>query len=137
MGRSIKSFGGRTRQSQKTALTVQNQNQAETVKYIDLSHWKISGKEQDPLVEIGITPFEPAFPAIVAKVLPNSPAEKAGINPQDHLLAIDHKLLKDWPSITTEIKNRPNQEIVLKLDRQSKALEKNVVLGSQIETAKK
>lgn len=122
---------------EKTVLTVQNQNNLQTDKYIDLSHWKISGKEQNPLEEIGITPFEPAFPAIVAKVLPNSPAEKAGINPQDHLLAINNKLLKDWPNIAEEVKNRPNQEIVLKLDRQDNVLQKKVVLGSQIENAKK
>ncbi len=121
----------------KTTVIVLNPQSEKETYSLDLNNWKLDGKDQDPLRDIGIIPFQPKFPALIAKVLPNSPAEHADLLAKDQIVGLDNKEMKDWPSLSQEIKNRPNQEIILNLNHEGREFQKKVYLGAQQEGGKK
>ena len=53
----------------------------------------------------------PVFPAKVGEVLPNSPAQKAGLERGDEIMSIDGKPIKNWDEMTGVIKNNPDKPL--------------------------
>lgn len=69
---------------------------------------------------------------LIAGILRNSPADKAGLKPGDILLAIDNKPVFDSGSMLNLIAAlKPNQESVLKVYRDGKATEIAVLIGTR------
>ncbi len=65
--------------------------------------------------------------AVVGDVLEGSPADKAGLEPGDHVLAIDGNGIRYWEELERTIQRSPGKELRLRLQRNDKILEKYVV----------
>ncbi len=77
--------------------------------------------------QIGIWP--PAPPAKVSQVVENSPADDAGLLPEDEILAIDGVAVKDWIDMATRVSARPGESIVLTISRGETRFDVSLVTG--------
>lgn len=78
---------------------------------------------------VGFYPWRPAIKATVGQVLEGSPAEKAGLIKGDKILSIDKIDIKDWFALVDYVSNRPQQELILLIDRNKQIIEKKLVTG--------
>lgn len=75
---------------------------------------------------------------LIAGVLRNSPADKAGLKPGDILLAIDNKPVFDSGSMLNLIATlKPNQESMVKVYREGKTVEVLVSIGTRPKPAER
>jgi S1-C subfamily serine protease len=59
---------------------------------------------------------------VVELVAPASEAERAGIRPGDHVIAIDGVKLRDAPDARARLSGRENSDVLLELERQGQSL---------------
>lgn len=75
-------------------LTVKEMNDEENktmeTHTLDLSSLEKSGEHGDVLKDLGLVPFDP-FPAVIGKVLPDTPAFKSGLKPGDRIVAVNRQ----------------------------------------------
>ncbi len=64
----------------------------------------------------------PTLAPTIGKVEPNSPAYIAGIQPKDKIIAINSNKIETWSQLSKTIKQYPNKEITLSVDRNGKIL---------------
>ncbi len=70
--------------------------------------------------------------SLIAGILPNSPAEKAGLKPGDILLEINGNKVTDSSSMLNLIAGlQPNEKAVLKIARNQREIEIEVVIGKR------
>lgn len=89
---------------------------------LDLSDWKVNEKQPDPLGALGFTPYYPLVAAVVSKVVPNSPAAKAGIKPQDTILTIANQPVKNWEQMSSILNQYINKTIPVSVLRSGKTV---------------
>lgn len=81
--------------------------------HLSLQDWSSGEKKQDLLTSLGIVPFFPTLPLIVEKVVDNSPAQLAGIEPGDRIETLNGKRVKSWMAFVSDIQNKPGTWITL------------------------
>ncbi len=64
----------------------------------------------------------PTLKAEIGKVLPNTPAERAGLKPKDLIVAINGKEVSSWDDMARIIHSHPNQPLTLTVKRNGKTL---------------
>nr|WP_279537076.1 RIP metalloprotease RseP [Aestuariicella hydrocarbonica] len=89
-----------------------------------LDEWLKGEDEPDPVKGLGISLWQPTFEALVDKVMEGSPAEDAGLQPGDLLIAVDGQPLEDWMALVKYIQARPGAEMQVEFER-----------GGQLQTA--
>ena len=77
-----------------------------------------SGWEGDPLERLGIRFYRPDLPPIIGKVVANGPAERAGLQANDRVLAIDEQGISSWYAFVEAIRDFKGSSLRLKLERQ-------------------
>ncbi len=70
-------------------------------------------------------------PITIGKVLPDSAAERAGLQPGDRILAFNHKQNPVWEDFVLEVRLRPNEEIPLTIERKGQMI--NLTVQPQAE----
>lgn len=73
---------------------------------------------------IGFYPWRPAIDAVVGQIIENSPAEKAGLQKNDRIVAINGTTIKDWYALVDHVSARPKQQLKLTISRDGQTLEK-------------
>ncbi len=61
--------------------------------------------------------WEPPRPAVIGRVLAGGPAERAGLQSGDRVLAIDGQQVADFTSLVELVSARPDREIVVEFER--------------------
>ena len=64
----------------------------------------------------------PAEPAVVAEILPNSPAARAGLRRGDHVLDVNGMKLYHFATMTEYVEDHPDQDLTLNVDRNGQCL---------------
>lgn len=76
-----------------------------------LDNW-LSGAEAPDLIQgLGITLWHPRGDTVIDRVMPDSPAARAGLRERDRIIAADGVELKDWESWLDYVRARPQQAI--------------------------
>ncbi|MBN2976331.1 sigma E protease regulator RseP [Pseudomonas lactucae] len=102
---------------------------AETLRALVLDHWLKGADEPDPIKSLGIRPWRPALPPVLAELDPKGPAQAAGLKTGDRLLALDGQALGDWQQVVDLVRVRPDTKIVLKIERDGAQLDVPVTLA--------
>jgi regulator of sigma E protease len=97
---------------------------------LPLANWVLDDKKPDPLKSLGIEPFIPSIPPIVGEVIPDSPADKAGLKTADKVLSVDGKSFSDWLFLVEYVQARPDEQIILKINRKGAIQNLSVHVGS-------
>lgn len=79
--------------------------------------------EGDILSSLGLLSFRPQLPAVIGKLQPAMPAERAGLVPGDRVLAIDGVAMSDWDAVALYIRARPDAELRFQVERRGEKRE--------------
>lgn len=98
-----------------------------TVKYTDssleyhseatLDKWLQGEEDPDPAQGLGITLWQPPFEALLEQVMADSPAEQAGLQPGDLIVAANGQALDGWISLVSFIQARPDEVLQIEYER--------------------
>ncbi|BDB18105.1 zinc metalloprotease [Pseudomonas sp. CYM-20-01] len=102
---------------------------AESPRELALDHWLKGADEPDPIKSLGIRPWRPALPPVLAELDPKGPAQAAGLKTGDRLLALDGQPLGDWQQVVDLVRVRPDTKIVLKVERDGAQIDVPVTLS--------
>src|SRR5690606_12389110 len=64
-----------------------------------------------------LSPLQPLMDPVVGAVEPGSPAEAAGVQPGDRVVAAAGEPIRTWYDFVDEVRARPGEEIELTVDR--------------------
>ncbi len=102
---------------------------AETPRELALDHWLKGADEPDPIKSLGIRPWRPSLPPVLAELDPKGPAQAAGLKTGDRLLALDGQALVDWQQVVDLVRVRPDTKIMLKVEREGAQIDVPVTLS--------
>ncbi|HED12817.1 MAG TPA: RIP metalloprotease RseP [Gammaproteobacteria bacterium] len=71
---------------------------------------------------LGLLPYSPPVPAVVDKVLPDSPAARAGLLPGDRILKINTVAITDWFNVQQIIAKNPGRLMRLEIERRGQTV---------------
>lgn len=98
---------------------------------LNLANWSVGGLTPEPLRSLGITPYTPFVPPILAKVMPGLAAANAGLQPDDQILAVDGQSQQDWVGFVEYVQKHPGKTIELMIERNHQRLTIPVIIGSK------
>lgn len=107
---------------------------AESPRQLVLDKWLKGADEPDPIRSLGIRPWRPALPPVLAELDPKGPAQAAGLKSGDRLLALDGQPLNDWQQVVDWVRMHPGSKIVLLVERDGAQVEIPVTLASRGES---
>ncbi len=107
-------------------LTVRQKDGDEVIRYLPIATILKYEKDKRVLKSLGIKPFFPPVPAILGRIIPDKPADIAGLKAGDKILKVNGKTIKYWEEWYKLIQSSPEKELKLELDRHGQILEKTV-----------
>jgi len=103
----------------------------ETPKQVQLDNWLRGVDEPDPIGSLGIRPWRPALEPVLAELDPQGPAQAAGLQAGDRLLALDGESLADWQALVDRVRALPGEVITLRIERDGQARDVALTLASR------
>ena len=104
---------------------------ADSPRHIVLNDWLRGVDEPDPIASLGIRPWRPALEPVVAQLDPKGPAQAAGLQLGDRLVALDGQALDDWQQLVDRVRALPGKSVALAVERQGQRLEVAVALAAR------
>ena len=89
---------------------------------LDLSDTSALLDEGMPLDKIGIKPWRASLPAVLGELTEEGAAQRAGLQPRDHIIAVDGQLINDWADWVRVIRAHPGQKLAVELERAGRKL---------------
>lgn len=102
-------------------IAVRDAEDRQVVRVLTLERDAERDFNQDFLGAIGLLPAK-TVQARFGKILPESPAARAGIQPGDLVLTVDGVAARDWRVFSERIRAKPGQSVQLELLRQGRTL---------------
>ncbi|MGG7646557.1 MULTISPECIES: sigma E protease regulator RseP [unclassified Pseudomonas] len=96
-----------------------------------LDKWLKGADEPDPIRSLGLRPWRPALPPVLAELDPKGPAQAAGLKTGDRLLALDGKPLDDWQQVVDIVRMHPDTKIMLRVERDGAQIDAPVTLAAR------
>ena len=103
----------------------------ETSHQLVLHDWLKGADEPDPIRSLGIRPWRPELPAVLAELDPKGPAQAAGLKTGDKLLSMNDQPVSDWQQVVDWVRLRPAARIDLRIERDGAQLDVPVVLAAR------
>lgn len=110
---------------QQTALVVQGQDGVQRNVTLDLG--KVRSDPQYLFDDLGFDPYQPPMEPILAKILPDSPAQRAGLQDGDRAIALNGVPLKSFQEFQRGVSSHPGQVIKLDVQRGTQLLHIDVI----------
>ncbi|HMU99832.1 MAG TPA: RIP metalloprotease RseP [Rhodocyclaceae bacterium] len=88
-----------------------------SVRRLDLVLAGARGWEGDAFERLGLTFYRPPIPAVVGRVVPDSPGEVAGLKQGDRVLAIDGQVVDRWPDVVVIVRSSPGKGLRFRVAR--------------------
>lgn len=119
-------------ESGSLALTVREPESGSEQHYeIKLDGWLRGVDEPDPVAGLGIRPWRPALPPVLAQLDPQGPAQAAGLRLGDRLLSLDGQPLADWQALVDAVRTRPGDTVSLRFERDGQPREVRLTLAER------
>ncbi len=80
---------------------------------IPISSWAVDVDKESPVSALGLVPWRPHQPAVVAELVEEGRALQAGLQRGDEIFSVDGEVIADWISFVREVQARPEQVLNL------------------------
>jgi regulator of sigma E protease len=93
----------------------------------------LEGLSADPEVlfpALGMNPFQPRIEPVIGTVESGSPAQHAGLQPGDRVLAVDGQPVEDWAALVEWIRAHPDARAQLQVLRNGETLTLPISIGA-------
>ncbi|WP_323154244.1 RIP metalloprotease RseP [Pseudomonas alvandae] len=107
---------------------------ADSPRELVLDNWLKGADEPDPIRSLGIRPWRPALPPVLAELDPKGPASAAGLKTGDRLLAFDGQPVSDWQQVVDSVRVRADTKIMLRVERDGASIDVPVALAARGES---
>ena len=77
--------------------------------------------------KLGLKPWRPPIPPVIATVQPGSPADQAGLRAEDRIAAVDGRPIDDWRELVEAVRRHPGKPLTLTVERSGRSLEVTVI----------
>ena len=81
----------------------------------------------EPIYLLGIEAYAP----LVGDVMPNTPAQEAGLQGEDRIIEIDGQPISTWSEMTEIVRNSPGQPLAMKIQRKDEIVTATVTPASE------
>ncbi len=98
---------------QQVKVEVLDRNRRIDWRTLDLSSLDAKQLEGDTLDLIGLRLYRPEIKPVIGQVVAGSVAEQAGLQPGDHILALDGKPVASWNDLVQLVRSRPGIKLRL------------------------
>ncbi|HEX4872696.1 MAG TPA: RIP metalloprotease RseP [Nevskiaceae bacterium] len=78
---------------------------------------------------LGLDPYEPPIPPVLAEVVPGQPAALAGFQPGDRLLSRDGEAIRSWQDWAGWLRAHPGAVVQVELERAGQRLQREFIIG--------
>ena len=89
---------------------------------MDVSKLDYDDAKHDILEKLGLTIYQPEMPARIGEIAKNSPAQIAGLKPNDLVLAINKNKVNNWEFFVQEIQQHPNVNVDILVQRDAEEI---------------
>lgn len=120
----------RAAEQDEVALEVINDRDEIATRRLDVSAVRRAGWQGDPMEMLGFRLFRPVLPAVLGKVIANGVAHRAGLHPDDEILAINARVVENWADVVQRIREAPGEKLSLEVLRGGERLEITVIPAS-------
>lgn len=103
----------------------------DTAHSLALDNWLKGAEEPDPIKSLGIRPWRPALPPVLAELDPKGPAQAAGLKTGDKLVALDGRPIDEWQQVVDWVRERPDAKISLRVERDGAQLDVPLTLAAR------
>lgn len=107
---------------------------ADSPRELTLDKWLKGADEPDPIRSLGIRPWRPSLPPVLAELDPKGPAQAAGLKTGDRLVSLDGQALNDWQQVVDTVRTRPDTKILLRVERDGAQIDVPVTLAARGES---
>lgn len=104
-------------QSRQLTLSVKTQAAQQQAYQLDLSSWHLDALHPDLFTSLGMVPYLPTKPLRIAQVKIDSPAARAGILPDDRIIAIDGQKINNILALRAGLDKKIGTSIKLTVKR--------------------
>ncbi len=98
---------------------------------IALQEWEKGSQELNPIQSLGLEPWRPQARALLTSIQALGPAEMAGLQEQDLILAIDGQPIDEWQQVVDLVQQKPGQLAKFLVERGAASHSFEVMLGSR------
>ena len=97
---------------------------------IPLQRWLVDAEIPDVLGGLGIRPYRPEVPARIKQVVEDSAAERANLQAQDVVVAVNGEPVKIWGELVEFVQTHPGEKVTFEIKRNGARLFQSVILES-------
>jgi len=89
------------------------------------------------LTGLGFDIWQPRVPAVIATVMEDSAAARAGLKPGDEILKVDEHPVADFSQLVAQVKPHPGREVTLEVRRDAQILSVPLTIGESQQGGKR
>ncbi len=98
---------------------------------VPLRDWQKGVDEPDPLAALGLKPWRPQIPPVLADLEPQGPAALAGLRAGDRIVAFNDQPVSDWMALVEWVRARPGRAVEVRYQRDGLEQAVSVTLAEQ------
>jgi regulator of sigma E protease len=103
---------------------------------LDLSATTASDLDGDFLRTLGLARFNPPIAPVIGKIAGGSAAERAGLKPEDEIVAVNNAPIRTWEDLVTVVRANPGKELTVEVRRGGASDVVQITPQSQTENGK-
>jgi regulator of sigma E protease len=96
---------------------------------LEIDQWLSNAEEPNPLRDLGIQPYRPQVPAILAELKVDKPAQQAGLTTGDEIKSVDGKVIGQWYDFVEIVQASAGKSLDIQILRNNKILEITLIPG--------
>lgn len=101
------------------------------VHQVRISAWLKNEENPDPIGGLGIQPWRPAVPAVIAELDDKGPAKAAGLQIGDRIVTLDGQSVTDWQEVVSRVRALPEGKVALGIERAGQREELSLTLAAK------
>lgn len=112
-------------------VEVERESGARTSLTLDLTGVRLLEEQGEVLQRVGLQPMQPTIDPVINEVVPDSSAARAGLESGDRVRQLDGEPVESWRALVMAIRERPDSEVTLTIERGGTALTRSFTLDSR------